>query len=67
MIHQKLHLNKKKFFCMMKAIISLSHFIQTKQKISNIWLISTSVVGIQETVNSVRAESSLKFNVVNSK
>ena len=22
---------------MMKAIISLSHFIQTKQKISNIW------------------------------
>ena len=47
--------------------ITQTFYTELNKKLKIYGSISTSAVGIQETVNFVRPESSLKFNVVNSK
>ena len=68
MIYQKLHLNKKSFLLNDESsYITHTFYTELNQKLQIYGLISTSAVGIHETTNLVRPESSLKFNVVNNK
>ena len=68
MIYQKLHLNKKSFLLNDESsYITHTFYTELNQKLQIYGLISTSAVGIHETTNLVRPESSLKFNVINNK
>ena len=68
MIYQKLHLNKKSFLLNDESsYITHTFYTELNKKLQIYGLISTSEVGIHETTNLVRPESSLKFNVVNNK